>query len=95
MASARNISCDAQNIKKSIINRVPPEGHKSAKNVTVLKTMRKIIKSNGNSESFSEPSIVKLGEGGYNDVFQYIRIHSMFLFCGSQRKASAFSLTKY
>ena len=79
MASARSTSCNVQSIQKSsIINQVPPDTHKSANNVSVLEAMRKIIKSrNEDSGLFSDPSIVKLGEGGYNDVFLVSSVSSL------------------
>lgn len=79
MGSARSISYDVRSIQKpSIINHVPSGTHKSAIHVSVLEAMRKIIKSrNEDSGSFSDPTIVKLGEGGYNDVFLISPVSSL------------------
>ena len=79
MASARIINCDVQGIQKSsIIKHIPPQTQKSANNVTVLEAMRKVIKSrNEDSGLFSDPSIVKLAEGGYNDVFLISSVSSL------------------
>jgi hypothetical protein len=81
MASARSISCNVQRIQRSsIINQVPPDTHKCANNVRILEAMRKIIRSrNEDSGLFSDSNIVKLGEGGYNDVFLISSVSSLLL----------------
>ena len=106
------IGCNAPNIQKSsIINQVLLDTHKNANNVTVLETIRKIMRNVGRG-SFRGPSIVKLGEGGYNDVFlislvstlllrnganstQYIRALIQIHSFCGSRRKEVFSLTEY
>jgi hypothetical protein len=69
--SSASIGCDAPHIKNvSFINQVLLDNPRSANNVAILETIRK-LKSlrNASRGSLLEPSILKLGEGGYNDVF--------------------------
>jgi hypothetical protein len=76
MASAI-IGCNVPNIQKSsIINQVLLDTHKSVNNVTVLETIRKIM---SRGESFWGPSIVKLGEGGYNNVYLISLVSALLL----------------
>ena len=66
--------------KYSIIHQVPLDTHKIVINVTDLETIRKIIKSrNEGNGSFQESSVVKLGEGGYNEVFLISLVSSLML----------------
>jgi hypothetical protein len=54
------------------------ESQKSARSATVRAIIHR-IKSSEHSRSVLEPGIVKLGEGGYNDVFLISSVRSLLV----------------
>ena len=77
MASARSISSNARYILKSSITNLK-ESQKSARSA-IVKTIIHGMKKNKDSISFLELDAVKLGEGGYNEVFLISSVRSLLV----------------
>ena len=77
MASAENINCNVRNIQKSTtIRRTPLETPRRASPATARALTRKIRTLSEPSKSSLDPGVMKIGGGGYNDVFLISSVRS-------------------